>query len=344
MPVEFSSPVILDIESPELSEEDKELLCHPSVGGMILFTRNFSDQYQLRELLKEMRALRADLLICVDHEGGRVQRFRKGFTHLPPMQTLGRLYAESSVQALEAARLLGWLMAVELLVYDIDISFAPVLDLDESFSSIIGDRAFSDLPGTTTELAENFIRGMNDAGMRATGKHFPGHGGVQGDSHLELPVDSRKREQLDIHDIQPFVKLMSRIHGIMPAHIIFPDVDKLPVGFSHIWVSDILKTSLGFAGVVFSDDLSMEGAAIYERFSERADAALDAGCDSILICNNRQAAIEIVEHVEKLRKNLSCRSLQLMKTTDHRVDFKAVQADLRYAKAQKYIETLWDKR
>jgi len=340
MSVETNSPIILDIETTELSAEDKELLCHPAVGGMILFTRNFAECKQLQELVKELRSVRADLLLCVDHEGGRVQRFRKGFTHLPAMQSLGALYVESERQALEVSALFGWLMAAELLVYDIDLSFAPVLDLDEKFSTIIGDRAFSDNAEIATLLAEQFISGMRDAGMCATGKHFPGHGGVREDSHLELPVDQRTRADLDNHDLVPFVKLVSQLDGIMPAHIIFPEVDDAPVGFSKTWVTDILKSSLGFAGVVFSDDLSMEGAAIYPSFAERADAALGAGCDSVLVCNNRRGAIDVVEHVEKSRLDLSCRSLQTMKKTRRSWDLKSLQSDSRYDAALKYAELL----
>lgn len=340
MSVDSPAPVILDIEKPDLNEEDKELLCHPAVGGLILFTRNFADTQQLQELLKELRMLRSDLLICIDHEGGRVQRFRKGFTHLPPMQALGELYGEDRAQAQQAAALLGWLMAAELLAYDIDISFAPVLDLDRDFSSIIGNRAFSADADVAVVLAEHFIGGMQSAGMKATGKHFPGHGGVHGDSHLELPVDTRTRAELDIHDLVPFVKLMPLLQGIMPAHIVFPEIDSQPVGFSSIWVRDILKAELGFAGVVFSDDLSMEGAAIYPRYAERAQAALDAGCDSILICNQRSGAIEIVEYVETVRKGLQCVSLRSMCSEQQRMSKAAVQGDLRYDAAQKYVENL----
>jgi len=233
------------------------------------------------------------------------------------------------------------LMAAELLAFDIDISFAPVLDLDKDFSSIIGNRAFSDRPDVAVTLAEAFIGGMHSAGMAATGKHFPGHGGVRGDSHLELPVDSRTRAELDAHDLIPFVKLLPTLRGIMPAHIIFPEVDELPVGFSKIWVREILKSSLGFRGVVFSDDLSMEGAAIYPRFAERANAALAAGCDAILVCNNRPGAIEIVEHVETLRKQLSGVSLHTMITAQPRASLTAIKSDLRYHAAQKFVEKLY---
>lgn len=340
MSANTQAPIILDIEKPWLSEEDRELLCHPAVGGLILFTRNFVDAQQLRELVRELRALRAGLLISVDHEGGRVQRFREGFTHLPPMQTLGELYQRDASRAQEAAALLGWLMAAELLAFDIDISFAPVLDLDKDFSSIIGNRAFSDRPDVAVTLAESFIGGMHSAGMASTGKHFPGHGGVRGDSHLELPVDRRTRAELDARDLIPFVKLLPMLRGMMPAHIIFPEIDEQPVGFSTVWVQEILKSSLGFSGVVFSDDLSMEGAAIYPRFAERAQAALVAGCDAILICNNRAGAIEIVEHVETLRKNLECVSLQSMLIAQPRASFTTLQKDLRYDAAQKCVETL----
>lgn len=340
MLVNENAVVVLDIESDHPNAEDKELLRHPAVGGLILFTRNFVDTKQLRELVKELRSVRPDLLLCVDHEGGRVQRFREGFTHIPPMQSLGALYLDDKKAACKAASVLGWTMAAELLAYDIDLSFAPVLDLDKEFSTIIGDRAFSDDATIACELAAQFISGMNEAGMCATGKHFPGHGGVRGDSHTELPVDTRSLQELEAHDLLPFVKLMPQLAGIMPAHIVFTEVDDLPVGFSRRWIKDILKKSLGYKGVIFSDDLSMEGAAIFSAYSERAEAALHAGCDSVLICNNRTAAIDVVEHVEKKRKQLTCMSLQGMKKKQLRPDLQELKRDSRYNEAQILVNHL----
>lgn len=332
--------VILDIEGEQPDVEDKELLRHPAVGGLILFSRNFVDCKQLSELVKELRSVREDLLLCVDHEGGRVQRFREGFTVVPPMQTLGTLYLEDKKAACEAAAVLGWIMAAELLSYDIDLSFAPVLDLDKDFSTIIGDRAFSDDAAVAIELAAQFISGMNEAGMCATGKHFPGHGGVHGDSHTELPVDIRTLHDLEAHDLRPFVKLMPQLNGMMPAHIVFPEVDELPVGFSAHWLKNILKGSLGFKGVIFSDDLNMEGAAVFSGYAERAEAALNAGCDSILICNNRAGAIKIVEEVEKRRRDLSCLNLETMKKKQRRRNLHDLKRDSRYKAAQILINRL----
>jgi len=291
-------PVVLDIQGVELNALEKEILVHPKVGGLILFSRNYEEPEQLDALVSSVRSIRKDLLICVDQEGGRVQRFKEQFTLLPPLQKIGHLFMDNPEAGLHAAKEIGWLMAAEITAHDVDVSFAPVLDLDETGSLIIGDRSFSDNAHAATRLAEAYIQGMNDAGMQATGKHFPGHGGVVEDSHLELPIDKRLKEELDQHDLYPYQQLLSQLGAVMPAHIVFPEVDHLPVGFSSLWLKTILKRQMGFDGVVFSDDLSMEGAAIMGDFTQRAEAALTAGCTSVLVCNRPDQAELVLEFLE----------------------------------------------
>lgn len=291
-------PVVLDVNGLELNSVEKEILAHPKVGGLILFSRNYEEPAQLDALVASVRSIKKDILICVDQEGGRVQRFKEQFTSLPPLQKIGHLFKDNPEAGLHAAKELGWLMAAEVTAHDVDISFAPVLDLDETGSLIIGDRSFSDDAHIATDLAEAYILGMSEAGMKATGKHFPGHGGVVEDSHLELPVDKRFKEELDRHDLYPYQKLLSQLGAVMPAHIVFPEVDHLPVGFSSLWLKTILKQQMSFHGVVFSDDLSMEGAAVMGDFTQRAEAALAAGCTSILVCNRPDQAELVLDFLE----------------------------------------------
>ena len=288
-------PLIVDIPSTTLSSEDKQLLSSRLVGGVILFTRNYQSPSQIKSLVEAIRTQRSDIIVAIDHEGGRVQRFKTGFTLIPPMQTLGKLYRHEPDRALSVARETGWVLASELLAIDIDISFAPVLDVDENLSDIIGDRAFSADPNLVVKLAEAFIDGMHEAGMAVTGKHFPGHGGVKADSHLELPRDERTLAQLQQRDLIPFTKLLPKLDALMPAHIIFPEVDLQPVGFSKTWIMSILREQMGYNGLIVSDDLSMQGAAIAGDHETRAQNALNAGCDAIIICNNRPAVISVIE-------------------------------------------------
>lgn len=294
----ISPVVMLDIEGTQLTQEDKTLLQHPAVGGLIFFSRNYKNRAQLQQLVQAIRAERSDILLAVDHEGGRVQRFRDGFTELPPMAALGKQYEENPERALDGATLLGQLMASELLDVDIDISFAPVLDIDEDTSTIIGNRSFHHKAAAVTALAGAFIDGMQLAGMAATGKHFPGHGSVVADSHLELPVDPRPLVDIMKHDIIPFAELAHRMQGIMPAHIVYPEVDAQPAGFSSVWLQDILREQFGYRGVIFSDDLGMAGAAMAGSFAQRAEAALHAGCDMVLVCNDRAGAKEVLKWLE----------------------------------------------
>lgn len=291
--------LMLDVAGLVLTDEDRELLRHPGTGALILFSRNYESPAQLTALLADVRAENADILIAVDQEGGRVQRFRDGFTRLPPMRCLGELYDRDSAAALEAARALGLLMAAELIPHGIDISFAPVLDLDFGASSVIGDRSFHADAEVVVELVAAFIDGMAAAGMAATGKHFPGHGFVQGDSHLELPIDSRSLDEIRAQDMVPFIKLADRLAGMMLAHIVYEKVDSQPAGFSPFWLKTVLRDELGYRGLIFSDDLSMEGAAGAGNYPQRAAAALDAGCDMVLVCNDRPGAIEVLRYLEQ---------------------------------------------
>lgn len=293
-------PVMLDLEGLELTPEERELLRHPQTGGVILFARNYADPQQLKALTRSIHQLRTPHpVIAVDQEGGRVQRFRAGFTQLPPPAALGGLYGRDKAKGLAAAAELGWLMAAEVLQHGLDISFAPVLDLDHGVSGVIGDRAFHRDPEVVARLGQAYIRGMREAGMAATGKHFPGHGAVREDSHTEKPRDTRRLADLMLADIVPFERLIPHgLAGIMPAHVVYETVDSRPAGYSRRWVQDILRERLGFQGVIFSDDLCMAGAELGSCHADRAELALQAGCDMVLVCNHRAAAVEVLESLE----------------------------------------------
>lgn len=295
----MNGALMLDIAGYELDNEDKEVLRHPHVGGLIFFARNFSGIEQLQALVKSIRAIRPEIIIAVDQEGGRVQRFRDGFVKLPPMQAIGDLFSKDNQQACRFAYQCGWLMAAEVLAVGVDISFAPVLDIDCGLSRVIGDRSIHSQPEVAVVLLREYIKGMHDAGMAAIGKHFPGHGSVEADSHVAIPVDNRTFTEIDAFDLVPFKALSHQLQGIMPAHVIYPEVDDKPAGFSPIWLQDLLRQKMGFNGVIFSDDLSMEGAGVAGGYADRADAALEAGCDMILACNNRTGAVQILEYLEK---------------------------------------------
>ncbi|MSR14781.1 MAG: beta-N-acetylhexosaminidase [Gammaproteobacteria bacterium] len=292
-------PLMIDLDGLALSFEERELLRHPLVGGVILFSRNYESREQLTALTRAIHGLRSPrLLIAVDHEGGRVQRFREEFTALPPLNHLGRHYAQKPREALAMAIDLGWLMAAELRAAEIDFSFAPILDLYSAHSRVINDRAFHPLPETVARLGQAYMRGMHAAGMAAVGKHFPGHGTVDADSHHELPIDRRGLQAIRTRDLLPFRLLISAgLEGIMPAHILFPAVDGVPVGYSKVWIDEILRAELGFMGAVFSDDLSMSGAAVMASHVERTHMALAAGCDMCLICNDRRAVARVLDHI-----------------------------------------------
>ena len=293
-------PLMLDIEGCELGPEDRELIAHPAVGGVILFTRNYDCPEQITALVSDIHAVREPrVLVAVDQEGGRVQRFRDGFTRLPPLACLGKLYDNDRKRALNLAQTAGWLMAVEMRAVGVDISFAPVLDLDYGVSTIIGDRALHSRPEAVAALAHAYQRGMQNAGMAATGKHFPGHGAVAADSHLDLPVDERRYEDIAQWDLVPFERMVHYgLAAVMMAHVLYPEVDRQPAGFSEFWIRAVLRDTLGFQGLVFSDDLSMQGAACVGDHVERARAALAAGCDMVLVCNDRENAVRVAQAYE----------------------------------------------
>ncbi len=287
---------MLDIAGTWLTAEDRQILRQPQVAGLILFARNIEDPRQVRELSAAIRAVRPDLLLAVDQEGGRVQRLRQGFVRLPAMRALA-----DNANAEQLAEDCGWVMASEVLAAGLDLSFAPVLDLDHQRSAVVGSRSFEGNPELATRLAGAFIRGMNAAGMAATGKHFPGHGWAEADSHVAIPVDERSLEQIRAVDLQPFARLSRQLAAVMPAHVIYPQVDSQPAGFSRRWLQDILRGELGFTGVIFSDDLSMAGAHVVGDAACRIEAALVAGCDMGLVCNDRAAAELALSALQRLK-------------------------------------------
>lgn len=300
-------PVMLDVEGPVLTGKDRKRLLHPQTGGVILFSRNYQSPRQLKALVDEIHSLRNPrLIVAVDQEGGRVQRFREGFQRLPAMGLLGDLYEQDQQQALSMAQTVGWIMASELLFYGIDLSFAPVLDLGHKISTVIGDRAFHTHPDIIVRLANALTRGMNEAGMEAVGKHFPGHGSVEGDSHHVMPFDRRAKDSIMSNDLQTFRRVIdTHLTGIMMAHVIYEHVDELPAGYSSFWIQDVLRAQMGFVGTVFSDDLSMSGAESVGGYAARAEASLQAGCDMLLVCNNPAGADEVLDSLKDYNNPVS---------------------------------------
>lgn len=284
------APLIIDVAGLALTDRDRERLAHPLVGGMILFARNWQDREQLEQLCAQIKDVRDDLLICVDHEGGRVQRFRTdGFTHLPPMRAFGELWMKDAMAATNAATAAGYVLAAELRACGVDFSFTPVLDLDWGESGVIGDRAFHGDARVAALLAKSLMQGLLQAGMGNCGKHFPGHGFVKADSHVDVPVDKRSLKAILADDAAPYRWLSATLTSVMPAHVIYPRVDSRPAGFSSRWLNGVLREQLGFQGAIFSDDLSMAGARQIEgrqvSYTEAAIVALNAGCDMALLCN-----------------------------------------------------------
>ena len=290
-------PVVLDPAGIALNEGDRKRLLHPAAGGVILFAHNFESGAQLAALTAEIRALRTpELLICVDHEGGRVQRFREGFTALPPMRALGVAWDRDRDAAREAAHAAGYVIAAELAAHGVDFPFAPVLDLDYGSSSVIGDRALHFDPNAVRALAAQLIKGLAQGGMQAVGKHFPGHGFAALDSHVQVPRDERKVAEIMKKDVAPYRALIEAgLGAVMPAHVIFPKADREPAGYSKYWLQEVLRGKLGFDGLIFSDDLSMEGASTAGGIPERARAALAAGCDMVLLCQNPEGQGKLLE-------------------------------------------------
>lgn len=287
------------------------MLRQPEVGGLIIFARNIESPRQVRELCQSIRAVRPDLLLAVDQEGGRVQRLRQGFLRLPAMRAIA-----DNDNAEVLAEHCGWLMATEVLAVGLDLSFAPVLDLDHQRSAVVGSRAFEGDPQRAATLAAAFIRGMHQAGMAATGKHFPGHGWAEADSHVAIPVDERSLDEIRACDMQPFKRLVGELNAVMPAHVIYPQVDEQPAGFSRRWLQDILRGELGFDGVIFSDDLSMAGAHVVGDAGKRIEAALAAGCDMGLVCNDRGSAELALSALQRLQVTPAER-LQRMRGRGH---------------------------
>ena len=292
-------PVMLDVVGTALTADDIRRLQHPLVGGVILFARNFEDCEQLKALTASIHAVRQPpLLIAVDHEGGRVQRFREGFTKIPPMREFGKIWDKDRKKAMALAVEAGWILAAELRAHDVDFSFTPILDMDYGDSLVIGDRAFHLDPRAINELAFSLMQGLKKGGMAAVGKHFPGHGFVVADSHVSIPIDEREFDQIAQNDMQPFRQMIDEgLPAIMPAHVIYPKVDDKPAGFSAKWLQKVLRERLGFNGVIFSDDLSMEGASVGGDVTTRSLAALNAGCDMVLLCNRPDLADELLDNL-----------------------------------------------
>ncbi|MDB5967903.1 MAG: beta-N-acetylhexosaminidase [Hydrocarboniphaga sp.] len=311
MPSQLIGPIMADIPGQELTAEDREVLRHPLVGGVILFTRNYRDPVQLAALCKDLLALKSApsaprLLLAVDHEGGRVQRFRVGFTRVPAMATLGRLYLEDAPRACIEAQHWGATLGRELAGYGIDLSFAPVLDVDTGISQVIGDRAFSGDPQVVIALARALRAGLRSAGLASTGKHFPGHGNVVADSHLELPVDRRAMKLIEALDLVPFKALIDDgIESLMMAHVRYTALDATPASLSRKWIMSVLRRKLAFRGAIFCDDLSMNGAAVVGNMEERARLALHAGCDMLPVCNDRAACVALLDALKDVKSRRS---------------------------------------
>lgn len=305
--------LMLDIDGKSLSNEDKDLLMNKHVGGLIFFSRNFESFNQITNLVHEIRNIKENIIIAVDQEGGRVQRFNKEFTKIPTMQEVAK-YANSN-NDMSFLKEVGWLISSELIAAGIDLNFAPVLDIDDKTSSIIGDRAFANNALDVISLTSNFIDGMHEAGMKSTGKHFPGHGGIFEDSHIELAEDHRELDELMGLDIKPYIELSNKLDAIMCAHILFPNIDKYIPSYSRYWLKDILREKIKYKGLIFSDDLSMFGAGDLS-FANKAVKSIEAGCDMILVCNNRYEAINVIEAFEKNDIDLSKKIHQMRKTSN----------------------------
>lgn len=331
-------PVMVDVAGTRLTKEEKQRLRHPLVGGVILFARNFENRAQLTELTRKIHDARGEpLLIAVDHEGGRVQRFREdGFTPLPAMRGLGKVWDSDPLKAMRLATEAGYVLAAELRACGVDLSFTPVLDLDYGVSKVIGNRAFHRDPRVVAMLARALAQGLALAGMSACGKHFPGHGFVEADSHHEIPVDKRTLAAILKEDAAPYEWLGDQvIPAVMPAHVIYPKVDAQPAGFSRRWVTEILRGKLAYDGVVFSDDLTMEGASVAGDILARAEAALSAGCDMVLVCNRPDLADELLGRLDVPLAPESVARIRRLMPAFAAPDWDSLQADPRYQHARR---------
>ncbi len=332
---------MVDLAGPELLPEEREMLQHPLVGGVILFSRNYDSPEQVRDLVHRIHEQREPQpLVAVDHEGGRVQRFRQGFSRLPAAGRLGELFEQARERAVSAAEACGWLMAAELRAVGVDFSFAPVLDLHRGISKVIDDRGFHRKPETVAQLARAYMKGMNRAGMAAVGKHFPGHGSVEADSHDSLPVDPRPFEDVRAEDLLAFERLIHYgLPAIMPAHVVYPAVDDRPAGFSRRWMHTVLREELGFQGATFSDDLSMAGASVAGDFPARAHAALAAGCDMVLVCNDRAGVEDVLDGLGHYQDPVAQARLARMHGR-HRVVWDDLRASGEWRQAARVAESL----
>lgn len=338
-------PIMLDVVGTILNEEDIRRIQHPLTGGVILFARNYENRAQLSDLTQAIHALRPDVMIAVDHEGGRVQRFKEdGFTRLPAMRKIGQIWAQDPLQATKMAMAVGYILAAELRACGVDLSFTPVLDLDYGYSTVIGDRAFHASAEVVALLAQNLNHGLALAGMANCGKHFPGHGFVEADSHIDVPVDERSLSEILAQDVVPYGALGIGLSAVMPAHVVYPKVDAQPAGFSKRWLT-ILREDLAFDGVVFSDDLSMQGARVAGTVVQGAQSALDAGCDMVLICNSPDQADDLLRELNLptgAKASASARRLAAMLPVIPTLSWDALQDDARYQAAQKTLARLMD--
>ncbi|MDO8301383.1 beta-N-acetylhexosaminidase [Lacisediminimonas sp.] len=334
-------PVMLDVAGTVAGQDDLRRIAHPLTGGVILFARNYENREQLTALTRAIHAARPGVLIAVDHEGGRVQRFRSdGFTHLPPMRALGKLWESDVLGATRAATAVGFVLAAELRACGVDLSFTPVLDLDHGESGVIGDRAFHRDARVVTLLAKSLNHGLALAGMANCGKHFPGHGYVRADSHVAIPVDERPRKAIVDEDAAPYAWLNLGLAAVMPAHVIYPEVDSQPAGFSKKWLG-MLRRDMHFTGVIFSDDLSMEGASVAGSVTDGAQAALSAGCDMVLICNAPDKADQLLRELPMPPDfAASAARIAAMVPRSPAPQWDELQADPRYIEARRLVRTL----
>lgn len=336
-------PVMVDVEGLCLQRHEIQRLKNPLVGAVILFARNYQDPKQLSELCRQIHEVRDEpLLIAIDHEGGRVQRCRSGgFTHLPAMRDLGELWDSNQEASLDLAREVGYVLAAELAACGVDFSFTPVLDLDYGLSEVIGNRSFHRNPEVVAKLAEALIEGLGEAGMSSCGKHFPGHGFVEADSHVAIPVDTREFDEIWEEDIKPYVALGHlKLPSLMPAHVIYEKVDSMPAGFSKFWIQEVLRQRMNYQGMVFSDDLTMEGASVVGGIVERANAAFAAGCDMVLVCNRPDLADELLANLQYEASAESIERLKKLHLKSFSMNWQQLHSEPRYVKAKQMIDRL----